>query len=249
VPPSQTIYFWVGSQEAGAIRFLEEKGSTDLMSAQAAQFDGANVSETTRLFTCFGDQKYFAEEMRRRSLAVLEDTAEEMDLYIKQWTGVADTTCQQDLGLDPNYQGMSRNDKTYGVGFFPGFFPAITIKARMGGAPPLQYDYQPYGMRPLGPNEGWTVWEPALHEGDVLVRKNTGIRYIVKVANPSNYRGVLLTQRFSLDIINPNSPLYKITDADVRAKWDSLNTMEYLAIGFSVFPPQPADLTDYLIMK
>ena len=249
VPPSQMVYFWVGSQEAGAVRFLEEKGSTHFSTVQAAQFDAAQVSATTQLMTCFSDQKYFAEEMRRRSLAVLEDAAEELDLYIKQWTGVADATCQQELGLDPNYQGMSRNDNTYGVGFFPGYFPAITIKARMGGAPPLQYDYQPYGMRPLGPNEGWTIWEPALHEGDVLVRKTTGVRYVVKVASPSNYRGVLLTQRFTLDIINPTSPLYKITDTDVRAKWESLNALEYLAVGFSMFPPAPADQTDYLILK
>jgi hypothetical protein len=250
VPPNQMVYFWVGAQDgAGAITFIDEMGSTYLRTVQASQFEEAQMSETTKLMACFGDQKYFTEEMRRRSLAVLEDTAEEMDLYIKQWTGVADATTQKELGLDPNYQGMSRNDDTYGVGFFPGYFPAIGVRVRMGGAPQQQYDYQPYGMRPLGPNEGWTLWEPLLHEGDILVRKNTGIRYVVKVVSPSNYRGVPMSQRLSLDTINPTSPLYKITDTDVRAKWNSLNSMEYLAVGFSVFPPQPADLTDYLILK
>jgi hypothetical protein len=249
VPPNQVVYFWVAADLAGTLTFIDNLGSTHFRTIQYSQFIEAQMSATTKLMACFADQQYFAEEMRRRSLAVIEDTAEEMDLYIKQWTGVADTTCQQDLGLDPNYQGMSRNDNTYGVGFFPGFFPAIRVKVRMGGAPALQHDYQPYGMRPLAPNEGWTLWEPLLHEGDVLVRVNTGMRYVVKVVSPSNYRGVPMSQRLTLDIINPTSPLYKITDTDVRAKWESLNAMEYLAVGFSQFPPPPADQTDYLILK
>ena len=256
VPPMQIVYFWVASYTAGAtgatgatatVTFLDEMGSYHLKTAQYEHITVSPYSETTQMIMCGGDQKYFVEEMRRRALAILEDSGEEVTLYIKQWCGMADPTTQDELGLDPNYQPMTRSDGTYGSGFYPGYFPGVRIRMRFGGLPLSQYDYQVGGMRPLADNMAWTIWDPIMHENDVIVRISTGDRYVVKDISYSNYRAIPLTQRLTLDLVSPNSPIQKITDTDVRAKWASIDGIGYARIGFNVMPPADANAQDYLL--
>jgi hypothetical protein len=256
VPPKQVVYFWVASKTGANYTFIEDMGSYALTSVEWDVFnDPDRFSETTNDLMCGADQLYFIEEMRRRSKAILEDTGEEVDLFIKQWVGLPDPTTQNELGLDPSYQGMTRDIRgdgtvrSYGVGFFPGYFPAIRIRVRMGGLPVSQLDFQESGLRPLEPNEAWSLWDPMLHEGDIIVRANTGVRYVVKTSAFSNYRGVPMTQRFSMDIINPTSPLYTITDMDVWEKWNNIDSTEYSRIGFNQMPAADANERDYVLFR
>jgi hypothetical protein len=247
LPPTQIVYFWVGNIVGDTVTFLDEMGSYHLRTAQYDQFANDPFSDTSKMLMAPCDQLYFVEEMRRRAKAVLEDTGEEADLFIKQWTGLADPTTQDELGLDPNYQPMTRNDGTYGVGFYPGFFPATRIRIRFGGLPQSQLDYQVPGLRPLMDNQAWTLWDPLMHENDLIVRPSTGIRYVVKDLAYSNYRGAPMTQRLTLEVVNPTSPLQKVTDAGVREKWGMIDALGYARIGFNVMPPVDADATDYLL--
>ena len=255
LPPGQVVYFWVGSLEgatgatADSVRFIDELGSYHLRSAQYDHFNVSPYSDTTTELMCGDDQLYYIEEMRRRSKAILEDTGEEVDLFIKQWRGLPDPTTQDELGLDPNYQPLMRDDNTYGTGFYPGFFPAIRIRMRFGALPQSQLDYQPLGLRPLLDTESWTLWDPLMHENDILVRVATGQRYTIKNIAYSNYRGVPLTQRLTHSIINPTSPLQKITDAGVWSKWRSINTIDYMRIGWNVIPGSDSNSVDYLLFK
>lgn len=248
-PPGQMVYFWVASIGAGdTLTFLDEMGSFTYRSNQYDMFHNDPFSDTSKMLMASCDQLYFIEEMRRRSKAILEDTAEEVDLFIKQWRGLPDPSVQEELGLDPNFQASSRDDKSYGTGFYPGYFPAIRIRMRFGGLPVSQLDYQSPGMRPLMDNMAWTLWEPLLHENDLIVRPNTGMRYVVKEVSFSNYRSVPLTQRLTLSVVTPTSPVQKITDAALREKWNSIDEMEYLRIGFNVMPGLTG-AADYLIFN
>ena len=266
LPPTQVVYFWVGAvgvtgatgytgptggtgSTAGTLTFLDDYGSYHLRTAQNGMFTNSPFSDTSKMIMCGGDQLYFVEEMRRRAKAILEDTGEEVTLYIKQWTGLADPTTQEELGLDPNYQAMTRDDATYGVGFYPGYFPAVKIRMRFGGLPISQLDYQVPGLRPLADNMSWTIWDPLMHENDLIVRPNTGLRYVIKEISYSNYRAVPLTQRLTLALVNPTSPLQKVNDADVRAKWGTIDALEYARVGFNVMPPTDANATDYLLFN
>lgn len=236
-PPNQIVYFWVGAIDSGGVlTLLDELGSYTFRSIQYDAFNGNPFSDESLQIIAPCDQLYFIEEMRRRSKAILEDTGEEVDLFIKQWRGLPDPTVQDELGLDPNYQPMTRDDSTYGSGFYPGYFPAIRIRIRFGGLPVSQFDYQSPGLRPLMDNMAWTLWEPLMHENDLIVRPNTGQRYVIKEISFSNYRAVPLTQRFTLSVVTPTSPLMRITDADVREKWSNIDELAYLRAGFSVLP-------------
>lgn len=233
-PPGQVVYFWVSSSVGGIDVFLDQIGSYLIKTAQLGQFSPSPFDSLVSSEYIADDQQYFFEEIRRRSMAISEDSSELVDVYIKQWTGLPDPTAQEALGEDTDYQSMTRDDRTYGTGFFPGFFPPVQIRMRFGALPDSLLDFQVPGLRPLLTNEAWTQWEPLLHENDLIVRKSTGQRYVISHVAPSNYRGVPITQRISLDIVNPTSPLQKVTEADVTAKWGLVNAADYMRAGFGI---------------
>jgi hypothetical protein len=246
-PPGQVIYFWIRTESASP-EFISEIGSYLQITGQRDKFtDTSRYSETSLELIDPDDSLYYMEEIRRRAKAILEDTSEEVDLYIKQWRGMPDPTTQDQLGTDPNYQGMTRDDRTYGTGFFPGFFPPIRILMRFGNLPPSQLDFQVPGMRPLLPNEVWTIWAPIMHENDLIVRVQTGQRYVVSTTAFGNWRSVPLTQRATVQVVNPDSPLQKVTDSDVRAKWGLVNSVDYARVGLSIATSTPID-TDLIIV-
>lgn len=248
-PPGQIVYYWVAYESPGGLKFIDEVGSHVLRTFQATKFsdDSDRFSDTTLDILDPGDDKYFMEEIRRRAKAVLESTSEEVDLFIKQWRGLPDPTVQGEQGLDPNYQPMTRDDRTFGSGFFPGYFPAIRIRMRFGALPVALLDFQLPGLRPLLKNEAWTIWEPIIHESDLLVRLSTGQRYVVESPAYSNWRGVPIAQRLSLEIITPTSPLQKVTDALVRERWGQVNAAGFLRAGFGIAANTDSGGPDYLL--
>jgi hypothetical protein len=247
-PPGQIVYFWVANQSGSSLRFINDVGSYAYGTGQRDKFtDLSRFSDTTLSLICPEDSLFYVEEIRRRSKAILEDTAEEVDLFIKQWRGLPDPTTQNELGLDPNYQAMTRDSRTYGTGFFPGYFPAIRMLMRFGNLPASLLEFQLPGLRPLLANESWTVWDPILHENDLVVRVSTGQRYAVSSTAFGNWRGVPITQRSTLDIVSPTSPLQKITDAELRSRWTLVNSIDYLRAGFGIVG-EPNGGPDFLIL-
>mgnify|MGYP001586842231 CR=1 FL=1 len=234
-PPGQIVYFWVATGTSAAPVFINDVGSYAYGTGQRSKFTDPNrFSDTTIELINPDDSLYYMEEIRRRAKAILEDTAEEVDLFIKQWRGLPDPTTQNQLGLDPNYQGMTRDDRTYGTGFYPGYFPAIRILMRFGNLPASLLEFQSPGLRPMLQNEAWTVWDPIMHENDLIVRVSTGQRYAVGSTAFGNWRGVPVTQRATLQIVSPTSPQQKLTDADLRTKWGLVNSADFLRAGFGV---------------
>lgn len=235
-PPGQIIYFWVSTREVASDRFLDEFGSFTLRTIQSSRFEPGVISPEVETWGtgCFEDNRYFFEEIRRRAVSILEDTSEEVDVFIKQWRGLPDPSTQDAVQLDPNFQGMTRDDNSFGTGFFPGYFPAIRIRMRFGSLPTALLDFQGAGLRPLLNNEAWTSWAPILHENDLVVRVSTGQRYAVDSVAHSNWRGVAITQRMSLQIVTPTSPLQKVTDAIIRDRWTRVNSVDFLRAGFGI---------------
>lgn len=234
-PPGQIIYFWVAVNGASGPVFINEVGSYAYGTGQMSKFtDMSRFSDTTNDLIAADDSLYYMEEIRRRAKAILEDTSEEVDLYIKQWRGLPDPTTQNELGLDPNYQAMTRDDRTYGSGFYPGYFPAIRMLMRFGNLPQSLLEFQSPGLRPLLQNEAWTIWDPIMHENDLLVRVSTGQRYVVSTTAFGNWRSVPITQRLTLQVVSPNSPLQKITNQALVDKWNGINVLDYMRAGFGV---------------
>lgn len=234
-PPGQIVYFWVAVQRGSSLSFISEVGSYAYGTGQLTKFtDNSRFSSTSLELINPDDSLYYVEEIRRRAKAIMEDTAEEVDLFIKQWRGLPDPTVQNELGLDPNYQAMTRDDRTYGTGFFPGYFPAVRMLMRFGNLPASLLEFQSPGLRPLLQNEAWTVWDPIMHENDLIVRVSTGQRYAVGSTAFGNWRGVPITQRATLQIVSPTSPLQRLTNTELVDKWGLVNSAGYARAGFGI---------------
>ena len=241
-PPTKTTYYWVSSlNPSGGETFLDDVGSYVPKTMTADAFSRESYcDETESDYILSSEQKYYFEEIRRRVRAISDDVSEDgwVDLYIRQWIGLPDTTAQAELGEDTDYQGMTRNSESFGTGFYPGFFPAIKIPMRFGALPNSLFDYQLPGMRPMLTNEAWTLWEPLISENDLIVRRTTGVRYIVKTTASSNKKGAVMVQRLSLDIVEPTSPLQKVTDLLLRDMWGKVNAVDYARVGWSIAADQ-----------
>lgn len=247
-PPSQIIYFWVSWTDGTNETFLDQVGSYHIQTAEVGHFLPAPYSQQTTDLYIVDDMQYFFEEIRRRAKATLEDTGELVDVYIRQWTGLPDPSTQAALGTDPNYQGMTRDPNSFGTGFFPGFFPAITVRMRFGALPNSLLDFQVPGLRPMLTNEAWTLWDPLVHENDLIIRRSTGVRYVVNSNAFSNYRGVPIIQRLTLDVVSPTSPMQQVTDALVRERWGKVNAADFARLGFGIAPDQFGG-PDYLLFQ
>jgi hypothetical protein len=248
-PPNQIIYFWVSKTGGASEVFLDELGSYHYRTAQMGQFVPTPLSQDTiDTYIVPDDSQYYFEEIRRRAKAILEDSSEEVDLFIRQWRGLPEPASQSALGMDPNYQGMTRDPNSFGVGFYPGFFPAIRMRMRFGALPNSLLDFQMPGLRPMLTNEAWTLWDPLMHENDLIVRKSTGTRYVINSNSFSNYRGVPIIQRLTLDIVTPTSPMQRVTDAEVRTRWGNVNSADFARFGFNIATDQSGG-PDYLIFQ
>lgn len=247
--PNQILYFWVQTVDGASNPFIDQYGSYTTATAEAGQFSPSPLNPASQIIMEGDDQQYFLEEIRRRAGAILQDTGETVLVFIRQWTGLPDPSTQPLLGLDPNYQGMTRDDSCFGTGFFPGFFPAIQIRMRFGALPAAMLDFQMPGFRPLLANEAWTNWDPILHENDLIVRVSTGVRYVVTSTATSNYRGIPITQRMQMQQLNFNNQLYQVTDAILKTRWAQVNAVGYSRVGFGTVASVATGGPDFLLFK
>lgn len=274
--PNQILYFWVqalGNSSASppsplistpspvccrasgttlntsSDGFIDQWGSYTLSSSEYGDFTPNPLSPNTQVIMDGDDQQYFFEEIRRRASSILQDTGEQVLWFSRQWVGLPDPSTQPMLGLDPNYQGMTRADGTFGTGFFPGYFPSTQIRMRFGALPAAMLDFQLPGFRPLLANEAWTNWDPIIHENDLIVRISTGVRYVVTSTAASNYRGVPITQRMQFQQLNFNSQLYGVTDALLMQRWNQVNAAGFTRVGFGTFSTSTTTGANYLLFK
>ncbi len=243
------IYFWVGYIHNGSLFFINELGKNERDSIEYNIMYPSQHSYQTSIYIA-DDMKYFFEEIRRRAKAVWEDICEEVIIYKSQWNGLPDSYTQQELNDNPTYNEITRGEDSYGTGFYPGFFPGYISKVRFGTLPQFTYEFQPQGIVPvMSIDSAWTLWEPNLRQNDLIYRKLDGKFYMITSIGVSNIRGIRIVQRLTIEPINPNSPLNKINNEDLISKWNNINKLDYLRIGFGVMPGNNQNIEDYLLFR
>lgn len=243
------IYFWVAYISNGNMFFINEFGKNERDSVEYNTMYPSQHSYQTTMYIA-DDMKYFFEEIRRRAKAVWEDICEEVVIYKSQWNGLPDSYTQQELNDNPTYNEVTRSDGSYGTGFYPGYFPGYVSKVRFGSLPQFTYEFQPQGMVPvMAIDSAWTLWEPNLRQNDLIYRKLDGKFYMITSVGVSNIRGIRIVQRLTIEPINPTSPLNKINNDDLVTKWNNINKLDYLRIGFGVMPGDGQNIEDYLLFR
>jgi hypothetical protein len=90
-----------------------------------------------------------------------------------------------------------------------GYYHSIEISASLiaGGfqtvnakEPGWKRDYTP---------ASWTLWEPILEKGDVIVRRN-GQRFLITELDPCRWRHYVTHQKFNITLLETNHPVYQL---------------------------------------
>ena len=174
-------------------------------------------------------QQYIFEEIRRRNQVLLLEFGEDGWIYQRKWEGVVcthptiqtgvddrssdffDDDLDTEVNKDRDFEIIKRCPDCFGTGYFGGYYKKKIIRFRYGLVPPQLIRQVLQGIELTRDFNSWTLFEPKVHEKDIMVRQN-GDRHIVDTVGQSEWRGKPLHQTMILDLLEPKSITYKITD-------------------------------------
>ena len=101
-------------------------------------------------------------------------------------------------------------DNTYGVGYLGGYHTPFRILVSFINPATRSSKITMYGVESDFEPSNWTIWEPNILDHDIIVRPDNNERYEVLNVTRSNWRGLILHQRFELKLIEPSNIIYRI---------------------------------------
>jgi hypothetical protein len=149
--------------------------------------------------------RYFL-EIRNRNRWLLENGGERVLLLKRKHEGTVcanrDDVRRRDAqhGFDP---------VCFGTGFVGGYFKPIEIMVSLVSGGPEQVVWEEWGKRRISVRRSWTLWEPILQNGDILVRKFNGQRLRITNVFPHRWRSYIMHQDFETDELERDHSIYK----------------------------------------
>jgi len=119
---------------------------------------------------------------------------------------------EQEEEKDPGYHGERLCPFCFGTSIVGGYLPSIRVKVRYGNLPKRTITYQEQGLFFGQSVNSWTIWHPQMKDYDLLVRIQTGERFLVKDIGNSSMRGITLHQEMNLTLQERPSPIYEVTN-------------------------------------
>ena len=123
----------------------------------------------------------------------------------------------QEEEQDPQGDALARCPLCLGTGILGAYYPGITTLMRYGNLPPRIVFYKNYAVDLPQNFNTWTVWEPKLHDHDIVRRLKTGEMFEVSKPARGEWRGVPFHQEAMLNLLPPGDARYLVTDAMIRA--------------------------------
>ena len=152
-------------------------------------------------------ERYFL-EIRARYKWLLSMGGERILLYKKKFTG---DKC-------PNYDPIRKRDGDhsvenpeicFGTGIVGGYFKPVEIVVSLISGGQEQAVIEEWGRRRIYTPRSWTLWEPLLTNGDILVRRN-GQRLWITDVYQRRWKHFVTRQDFNTTEVERNHPIYRI---------------------------------------
>ena len=187
--------------------------------------------------------RFIASEIRRRAITMMQNDGEWFTLYVRRWSGsrcncnetdanllsgpdaiqgdIVSTTkgigTEPDNSADPQQDALAQCPRCFGTGIIGGYYYGIPTYMRYGNLPARQIIFKNFAIDIPQNFNTWTVWEPKLHEHDLIHRRKTGEYFEVERAARGEWRAVPFHQEAQLNLLPPGDHRYKITDAAIQA--------------------------------
>ena len=159
--------------------------------------------------------------IREKDKWILNQSGERVLLYKKRYEGQRcplfdidrhtnaqheDTICYGTgwIALDANLSGPQAGGPYYG------YFQPIEIVVSLISSAPNQLALTDYGQQKVyAPMQNWTIWEPLLTPGDLVVRRNNE-RFFITEVFPHRWKHYVLHQSFNMSEIERGSVVYQL---------------------------------------
>ena len=152
-------------------------------------------------------------EIRRRNELTINFRGEECDLYQKMYEGVR---CQCATGSEFKPVAKDGCPICYGTSYVGGYYPPQRIKVSIELAQ-IKQTIEKYGLTVSDTPKGWTLWEPIIHDRDVLVMDDN-VRYVVLSVKLAQGKGREVThQNFDLQKLDPSDAMYALSRPSMEA--------------------------------
>jgi len=90
-----------------------------------------------------------------------------------------------------------------------GYFHSIEITASLLSAGPVPINAKEVGWKRDQFPVSWTLWEPLLEKGDIIVRRNNQ-RYMITTVDPKRFRHFVTHQYFEMTELEKNHPIFSL---------------------------------------
>jgi hypothetical protein len=160
---------------------------------------------------------FYKDEIRRRHQTILNNDAEDFDVFLRRWSGKACPKQDARLAGDPDYDSTMNCDLCWGTGILGGYWTQFRIRARYNEMPYRTSVYTDKGIEFSEDFNSWTLWLPKLHEHDLLVRVSNNQRFLVVNVAESNWRTQPLRQAFRMVSLQPGDRRNLVSDTAITA--------------------------------
>jgi hypothetical protein len=230
-PQNVIFYFWVskivGNKEnmQDVEIFINEEGQTVYKLQERLFFEGQKSPiEPSYVFPEM-DQKNIEDAMKDVLKRIqtdfkfmLQNGGIECYVYMRRWAsdyplGVP-CKCTDTSDADADFRGRGRCSLCFGTGIVGGYYPPINILLRFNEKPSKKFDGAVYGLKVSQTYDAWTLPEPILRVGDLIVRKFDGNKYVVDEVQVSGaFRSILTRQDISMSIL-PETDIRRIVSLE-----------------------------------
>jgi len=225
------FYFWVTAMY-GIVPAESDKTYSGITNFPYDAFEttGSTLSAVGQDYAQDSTLKEYYTEILERELATLEVFGEKAYLYKRRWAGVP---CQHkaasggestnpgggmfdpDPTADPPLQPINRCLDCFGTSIYGGYYPKVEILIRRKGIPSRRYKFDERGIVADHDFDSWTIYNPMLTEGDIIVTRAFGERYRITDPKASTWRGLPLHQECSLVRLTQKDIEYYISDTKI----------------------------------
>jgi hypothetical protein len=90
-----------------------------------------------------------------------------------------------------------------------GYYHSIEVTASLLSAGPSPIETKDVGWKRDQVPTSWTLWEPILEKGDIIVRRNNQ-RYMITSVDPKRWRHFVTHQVFTMTELEKNHPIFSL---------------------------------------
>ena len=216
-PQNMYFYFWISYIKGDDTEvFINTEGQTfndiniknlteEIVSPIDTNFvfpETDNLNETMKFL--------ITERIPADTKFILQNDGVKCKVYMKRWGSDAPfgipcaCTKTNNANANSDFRGRDRCNMCFGTGILGGFYPPIDMTIRFNLMPAKEFKGAVFGLKVGQTYEAWSIPDPILRNGDLIVRVNDGARYEVKDVALSQQREVVTRQNFGLELISLN---------------------------------------------